>query len=177
MARNKFAPSLTIPSDVAASVPPVPHLTSSSLQSSNMDVDTSNETSSSSSSNPTNNIGPQVVPSYSMDQMSKTPTTNTTITLRRRAHSFNYDRFIPARTSDLMAEYYMLDHAQCRNSTSVTTPNSKLQPRKNSTLDAQREEANRTYNALLRSEVLDDDTVLDDNSNVERLPLHECSIR
>ncbi|KAJ1911936.1 substrate-specific activator of APC-dependent proteolysis [Mycoemilia scoparia] len=136
---------------------------------------TSGDSPSANSSKP-----PGKMPNLGLGSQPSSP--GSAILSKPRARSYNYDRFIPVRTADLMAEYYTLDMAR-QNSGSLGTPSLRSHLRKNTASasiapngnrsgisDSQREDANRTYNALLRSELLNDHTVVDEVSKAELLP-------
>ncbi|KAJ1899687.1 substrate-specific activator of APC-dependent proteolysis, partial [Kickxella alabastrina] len=78
----------------------------------------------------------------------------------RRSSQFNYDRFIPTHTSDLRPFEHKLPAASPAFSRAPITahPNS-----------AQIDEANRTYDALLRSELLNDRSSHSDFNSAQRM--------
>ncbi|KAJ2381653.1 hypothetical protein GGI23_007537, partial [Coemansia sp. RSA 2559] len=81
----------------------------------------------------------------------------------RRSPQFNYDRFIPARSPDLGSDLRMYDHGQ--------RPSSPVFSRKTANIEHRihMDEANRTYDALLRSELLNDRSAADDFEQPRRL--------
>ncbi|KAJ2553331.1 substrate-specific activator of APC-dependent proteolysis [Coemansia sp. RSA 1933] len=81
----------------------------------------------------------------------------------RRSPQYNYDRFIPARSPDLGSDLRMYDHGQ--------RPSSPVFSRKTANIEHRihMDEANRTYDALLRSELLNDRSAADDFEQPRRL--------
>ncbi|KAJ2660323.1 substrate-specific activator of APC-dependent proteolysis [Coemansia sp. RSA 1200] len=81
----------------------------------------------------------------------------------RRSPQFNYDRFIPARSPDLGSDLRMYDHGQ--------RPSSPVFSRRTANIEHRihMDEANRTYDALLRSELLNDRSAADDFEQSRRL--------
>ncbi|KAJ1953493.1 hypothetical protein GGI12_006001, partial [Dipsacomyces acuminosporus] len=74
----------------------------------------------------------------------------------RRSPQFNYDRFIPARSPDPAFDVRVFEQSQRPSSPATTRQLSHKEYR------MQIEEANRTYDALLRSELLNDRSPIDD---------------
>ncbi|KAJ1677806.1 WD repeat-containing protein slp1, partial [Spiromyces aspiralis] len=170
ISRNKSAPSfsVTLPKDILAAAgitqapPPLPLLSSSNLPSSLLaGISTAKMAIS---------VSQPATPTSSRRAADLT-TPGSHQRVLRRTPSYNYDRFIPTRTADLMAEYYTIDRA--REHSALNSP-TKLHFRAtgaNSRYDAQKEDANRTYEALLRSELLKDEaTVAVELKSMDMLP-------
>ncbi|KAI8323917.1 WD40 repeat-like protein [Martensiomyces pterosporus] len=81
----------------------------------------------------------------------------------RRSPQFNYDRFIPARSPDSAIDMRAFERSHRPSSPAAARQVSHIEYK------VQIEEANRTYDALLRSELLNDRSTIDDIDSSRRL--------